>query len=105
MQQLTHAAAFLTAVTPPVYLSGVAKDGCCIVGLRYTLKLTSSSAVAVSFGTRGDRRELQPVGVTITPTVASTVAATIAPCIHTVTGPSTGSNFTKRQTGRSSPWL
>ena len=28
MQQLAHAAAFLTAVTPPVYLYDVAKDGC-----------------------------------------------------------------------------
>jgi len=33
MQQLAHTAAFLTVVTPMVYLSDVAKDGCCIVGL------------------------------------------------------------------------
>ena len=28
MQQLAHAVAFLTAVTPPVYLSDVTKDSC-----------------------------------------------------------------------------
>jgi len=28
MQQLAHAAAFLTAVMPPVYLCDVAEDGC-----------------------------------------------------------------------------
>ena len=33
MQQLAHAAAFLTAITPPFYLFDVDNDGCCIVGL------------------------------------------------------------------------
>jgi len=89
MQQLAHAAAFLTAVTPPFYLSDVHKDGCCIDGLWYTVKLTASSTVAVSFSTR--------------------CADSCAPyhayhrhheyswclwCIHAITGPPTVSNFT-----------
>jgi len=60
MQQLAYAAAFLTAVTPPFYLSDVDKDRCCIVGLWYTVKLTASSAVAVSFGSRSRRQLRRP---------------------------------------------
>ena len=95
VQQLAHAAAFLTAVTPPVSLSDVAKDGCWPLIYRQTV---GQQCGCCEFWRTG--RSLRgwwprPVGATNAPTVVSTVTATIALCIHIITGPPTGSDFTK----------